>query len=78
MARQLAPLFDRYVRVAGKGKWRRGDDARWTLEEFDIQSFEQLDETPLQTLVEKLQLIEGNGWNELEDAQAVWRELRVN
>ncbi len=78
IARQLAPLFDAYVRVAGKGKWRRGDDARWTLEEFDIQSFEQLDETPLTTLVQNIQAIEGNGWNELDDAQAVWRELRAD
>ncbi|MCL2346218.1 MAG: hypothetical protein FWC58_10255 [Desulfobulbus sp.] len=78
LARQLALLFDTYVRVAGKGKWRRGDDARWTLEEFDIQSFEQLDETPLGKLVQSIQTIEGNGWNELEDAQAVWLELRAD
>lgn len=78
IARQLAPLFDTYVRVAGKGKWRRGDDARWTLEEFDIQSFERLDETPIEALVQRIQSIEGNGWNELEDAQAAWRALRVD
>lgn len=78
VARQLAPLFDTYVRVAGKGKWRRGDDARWTLEEFDIQSFERLDETPLALLVQDIRTIEGNGWNEMEDAQAAWRELRVD
>lgn len=78
IARQLAPLFDTYVRVAGKGKWRRGDDARWTLEEFDIQSFERLDETPLVNLVQGIQAIEGNGWNELDDAQAAWRELRAD
>ncbi|MCL2830424.1 MAG: hypothetical protein FWD77_06780 [Betaproteobacteria bacterium] len=78
IARQLAPLFDTYVRVAGKGKWRRGDDARWTLEEFDIQSFERLDETPLEKQVQNIQAIEGNEWNELEDAQAIWRELRAD
>jgi len=79
IARQLAPLFDTYVRVAGKGKWRRGDDARWTLEEFDIQSFERLDDTPLEEQVRGIQAIEGNGWNEqLDDAQAVWRELRAD
>jgi hypothetical protein len=78
LARRIAPLFDTYVRVAGKGKWRRGDDARWTLEEFDIQSFERLDETPLHELVQSIQALEGNGWNELEDAQAAWRELRAD
>jgi len=78
IARLLAPLFDAYVRVTGKGKWRRGEDACWTLEEFDIQGFEQLDETPLGALVLRIQAIEGNGWNELDDAQATWRELRAN
>lgn len=78
IARQLAPLFDTYVRVAGKGKWRRDDDAQWSLEEFDILSFERLDETPLTELVQALQGVEGNGWNELEDAQAAWRELRAD
>ena len=78
LARQLAPLFDTWVRVAGKGKWRRGNDARWTLEEFDIQSFEQLDETPLKKQVREIQAIADNGWNQLEDAQAVWRELRAD
>lgn len=78
IARQLAPLFDTYVRVAGKGKWRRGDDARWTLEEFDIQRFERLDETPLEQQVRDIQAIADNGWNELEDAQAAWHELRAD
>lgn len=78
IARQLAPLFDEYVRVAGKGKWRRGDDRRWTLEEFDIQSFDRLDETPLDKLVQDIQAIKGNGWNDLEDAQVQWRELRAD
>ena len=78
IARQLAPLFDTYVRVAGKGKWRRGDDARWTLEDFDIHSFERLDETPLAALVQDIQAIDDIGWNELEDAQGVWRELRAD
>lgn len=78
VARRLAPLFDCYVRVAGKGKWRRGDDARWTLEEFDIQSFDQLNEAPLEKQVRDIQAIADNGWNELEDAQAAWRELRAD
>jgi hypothetical protein len=78
LARQLAPLFDTYVRVSGKGKWRRADDARWSLEEFDIQSFERLDETPLVQQVREIQAIAGNGWNELEDAQAAWHELRAD
>jgi len=78
IARQLAPLFDTCVRVAGKGKWRRGDDARWSLEDFDIQSFERLDETPLAELVEGIRTIDGNGWNELEDPQGAWRELRAD
>lgn len=78
IARQLAPLWDSYIRLNGKGKWRRGWDRRWTLEEFDIQSFERLDDTPLEKIVDEIQQIEGNGWNQLEDAQATWRDLRAD
>ncbi len=76
VARQLAPLWDRYVRLVGKGKWRRGGDRRWTLDEFDILSLEQLDDAPLAQLIGSIQQIAGNDWNRMDDAQSVWRELR--
>ncbi|MES2885012.1 MAG: hypothetical protein V4709_09425 [Pseudomonadota bacterium] len=78
LARQLAPLWDCYVRLQGKGKWRRGDDGRWTLEEFDILSFERLDDTPLAQVVESIQRLEGNGWNALADPTDAWRQLRAD
>ncbi|WP_397596853.1 hypothetical protein [Silanimonas sp.] len=77
VARELALLWDRPVRVAGRGKWRRGDDARWTLEEFDVQSFDSLDEISLSETVRDIQAIDGNEWNDIDDAQAAWRELRA-
>ena len=78
IAKQLAPLWDCYVRLTGKAKWKRGGDRRWTLEEFHIQSFDRLDDTPLVQVIEGIQQLEGNGWNALDDAQAKWRELRAD
>ncbi|WP_428381047.1 hypothetical protein [Nevskia ramosa] len=78
IARQLAPLWDCYVRLVGKGKWRRGGDRRWTLDEFDILNFERLDDAPLAQVVSSIQQIAGNDWNRINDAQSVWRELRAD
>lgn len=78
LAKALAPLWDCYVRLIGKGKWRRGGDRHWMLEEFDILNYEKLDETPLAKVVEDVQGIGSNDWNELKDAQAAWRELRAD
>ncbi|HQQ71808.1 MAG TPA: hypothetical protein PLL92_16060 [Alicycliphilus sp.] len=78
LACRLAPLWGSYVRLTGKGKWRRGEDRRWTLEEFDIQSFEQPDATPLDKLVQEIRSIDDNGWNVLDDPQAAWRALRAD
>lgn len=78
VAGKLAPLWDQHVRLSGKGRWKRGDDGRWTLEEFHIQSFEQFADLPLVQLVDSIRGIPDNGWNELEDAQAEWRKLRAD
>jgi hypothetical protein len=78
IARQLAPLWDCYVRLVGKGKWRRGGDRCWTLEEFDILSFEQLSDAPLVQVIAEVQAIDANDWNQMEDPQAAWRDLRAD
>lgn len=77
LARQLATfLFDKPVRVAGNGKWCRTPERKWELEQFDIKSFEALDDTPLEQLVNDLRAVEGNPWNEMDDPQAELRKLR--
>jgi len=76
-ARELASyLFDQSVRVAGHGKWRRTADRVWELENFKIQSWQVLDETPLADLLDSLRAIEGSGWNSMDDPQEELRKLR--
>lgn len=77
MARQLAPyLFGDAVRVTGNGEWRRTPERQWELIAFKIKCFELLDNTPLQEIINDLQLIEGNLWNEMVNPQAELRKLR--
>lgn len=77
MARQLAAyLFDRPVRVTGSGEWCRTPERRWELVDFKIKSFEILDVSPLEKVINDLQQIEGNLWNEMDDPQAELRKLR--
>ncbi|MBK6742950.1 MAG: hypothetical protein IPG66_08225 [Hydrogenophilales bacterium] len=76
-ARKLAAfLFGQTVRVVGRGKWRRTQEGEWELENFDIKDFEVLDETPLADVVAGLRVLEGSGWNEMDDPQAELKCLR--
>lgn len=61
---QLAQHYRRTtVRVYGGGKWLREEDGSWTLQHFDIDRFEVLDDAPLAEVVAKLRTIEGSDWN---------------
>jgi hypothetical protein len=77
IARQLATyLFDQPIRVAGNGKWCRNPERKWELEQFDIKSFEVLNDIQLEQLIDELRAVAGNYWNELDDPQAELRKLR--
>ncbi|MBI5918725.1 MAG: MFS transporter [Nitrosomonadales bacterium] len=77
LARQLAThLFDRPVRVSGNGQWCRTPERKWELEDFKINSFEVLDDSPLAEILNELRQLEGNLWNEMDDPQAELRKLR--
>lgn len=76
-AKRLAQrLFEGEVRVTGKGKWLRDAEGDWTLQKFDIVSFEILECVPLDKFVEEMRYIKGSGWNELEDPQAELKRQR--
>ena len=76
-ARELAGfLFSDIIRISGKAKWLRTQMGVWELENFTIQSFEQLVQEPISQVIEKLRHIEGNDWNELENPQQTWNALR--
>ena len=73
MAKRLAThLFEKELRVSGKGNFRRDTNGKWKFKQFVISDFEVLDTTPLTTLVEHLRSVPGNGWEKLEDP---WGEL---
>ncbi len=79
MARQLAVYYlDRPVRVTGSGQWCRTPERKWELEDFKIKSFEILEDSPLEEVINDLRQIEGNLWNKMDDPQAELRKLRGN
>jgi hypothetical protein len=73
VARELGQhLFGPQMRFVGAGTWTRSEDGIWALKVFDIQSFEPLDEAPLQSVVRDLREIKGEWfgsdvWDELKD-----------
>ncbi len=76
-ARKMAAyLFGQEVRVIGRGKWRRTQEGEWELESFEIKDFELLDDTPLVEVIASLRILEGSGWNEMDDPQAELKRLR--
>lgn len=77
IAKNLAShIFGAQVRVSGKGKWRRNQQGEWELDLFDIQSFEVLDDTPLQDVIAGLRAIDGSLWNDMAAPQEELKKLR--
>ncbi len=69
VARRLAPHYlGGTLRVHGSGKWIREENGTWTLQQFDIEDFELLDDSSLVDVVGKLRAIEGSMWHKSEDA----------
>ncbi|KAB7767613.1 hypothetical protein CKY51_11130 [Xanthomonas maliensis] len=78
LARELLRHFrSGMVRLRVHGSWQRTEDG-WVPESGKcvVDSYDQLDETPLVEVMAGLAAIPGNGWAEADDPMAVWRELR--
>jgi hypothetical protein len=60
-------LFESTIRVHGAGKWRRGDDGVWYVEDFQIANFETLDGDDLREVVAEIQRIP-SAWLDQEDS----------
>jgi hypothetical protein len=58
-------LTDTPVRCFGRGRWERGADGRWTLLEFDIESFKALNTKALSDVVGELRSIAARWKDEL-------------
>ena len=77
VARRLAPYYlNGVIRVHGSGKWVREENGTWELEQFDINDFEVLDDSPMAEVVGKLRAVEGSTWHESEDALSDILDLR--
>lgn len=77
IARQLATyLFGQTVRVAGRGKWRRTQDGLWELEDFDVKSFELLDDANLEDVLADMLKVEDSDWNLQDNPQLKLKTLR--
>ncbi|MGH6842724.1 MAG: hypothetical protein ACREDV_11660 [Methylocella sp.] len=64
MSKQLASHYrGSTVRVYGSGKWVREEDGSWTLQQFDIDRLEVIDDSPLMDVVAKLRAVEGSDWS---------------
>jgi hypothetical protein len=69
VARRLAAHYlGGVVRVSGNGKWLREENGSWTLQQFDINDFEVLDDSPIADVVDRLRTVEGSHWHDSEDA----------
>ncbi len=63
-------IFGGDLRFDGVGTWIRDECGNWSLQTFEIQSFEPLDTTPLERVVGELRAIRGAEW-----ARDTWDEL---
>lgn len=78
MARSLLMQFrNGLVRVYIHGTWIRTDSG-WLPEasKCTVDRFEMLEDTPISEIFTQLSGIENNGWKDLPDAIAQWKELR--
>ena len=78
IAQQLAPYYSKPVRIHGIATYSRGNEGKWKMENFKIQSFDEaplIDESFTETM-DKLRAIEGNEWAEFADPLEELREIR--
>lgn len=60
-------LFGAPLRFRGVGTWLRQGDGTWILNGFKIEDFEELDDAPLNDVVERIRKVKGSKWNEVPD-----------
>ncbi|OWY33702.1 hypothetical protein [Herbaspirillum aquaticum] len=64
------------IRVHGVGKWCRDAAGTWEIDTLHIQSWEELDTTPLDEIVQTIFVQPKGGWKSVDDPIATWRKLR--
>jgi hypothetical protein len=78
IAKQLAPLYSKMVRVHGMATYSRGKEGQWKVDHFKIQSFdpEPLSDESFSTTINKLKAIEGSEWPTIADPLEELRKIR--
>jgi len=77
LAKELARfIFEGELRLYGQGKWNRNEDGVWTLQKFHIDSYEPLDNSPLESVISDLRSIHDSEWGRAEDFWAEAMDLR--
>jgi hypothetical protein len=76
-AKELSRYFlGETLRLSGNGKWSRTTTGAWSLESLLIQSFEILDDAPLDDVLSALRGVRHNGWAEVDDPLEAWKKMR--
>ena len=78
IARQLAPLYSKMIRIHGMATYSRGKEGQWKIDHFKIQSFEPepLSDENFSTTINKLRAIEGSEWPSVDDPLEELRRIR--
>lgn len=77
ISKQLASYYlGDPVRVYGIGRWQRAEDGTWTLDVFNVESFEPLGTEPLVAVVERARAVSGSEWASMEDPLGFAERLR--
>lgn len=72
LVKKLAPYFSEgEIRFYGTGRWNRDDTGNWTLDRFEIENFEPLEDTPLSKVVSELRALSATAW---EPGVNLWEE----
>jgi hypothetical protein len=72
LAKELAKhLFEGELRLYGNGRWARDEHGVWTLQRFQITSFELLDTRPLSAIINELRSLHVD-W----DSDDLWKAAK--
>lgn len=76
VAKELAPyMFSQPVRLNGQGTWKRDEDGRWTIEDFEATSFDVLQDEDLPAALKNLREAPVD-WGNPDDLTDELRKLR--
>jgi hypothetical protein len=76
LAKKLArEMFDPTVRVSGHGRWMRTGDGIWRVDEFQISTFDVLEDDALVDVINELRAIP-SAWKNLDDPDSEMQKIR--